>query len=47
MPVAALMTDVIDAEYLDGEVVAVIFGRNIALNTLADVLKGEDTSPGA
>lgn len=41
-PVAALLAGVIDDAYLDGEVVAVISGRNIALNTLADVLKGED-----
>ncbi|HET7530826.1 MAG TPA: pyridoxal-phosphate dependent enzyme [Mycobacteriales bacterium] len=42
VPVAALQTGVIDDAYLDGEVVAVISGRNIALDTLADVLKGED-----
>jgi threonine dehydratase len=42
VPVAALLANVIDEAWLDGEVVAVISGRNIALNTLADVLKGED-----
>jgi threonine dehydratase len=41
-PVAALLAGLIDDELLDGEVVAVISGRNIALDTLADVLKGED-----
>jgi threonine dehydratase len=40
--VAALLAGVIDETYLDGEVVAVITGRNIALDTLADVLRGDD-----
>jgi threonine dehydratase len=47
VPVAALLAEVIDEAYLDGEVVAVVSGRNISLDTLADVLKGEDASPGA
>ena len=34
----------LDEAYLDGEIVAVISGRNIALDTLADVLKGEDAT---
>lgn len=43
-PVAALLSGAIDDEYLDGEVVAVISGRNIALDTLADVLRVAGTS---
>ncbi len=43
-PVAALLSGAIDDEYLDGEVVAVISGRNIALDTLADVLRDTGTS---
>ena len=45
-PVAALRAGVIDEALLDGEVVTVISGRNIALDTLADVLKGEDALAG-
>jgi threonine dehydratase len=46
VPVAALLAGMVSDEYLDGEVVAVISGRNIALPILADVLKGEDVLPG-
>lgn len=42
-PVAALRAGLIDEQYLDGEVVAVISGRNIALPTLADVLRLDDS----
>jgi threonine dehydratase len=42
VPVAALLTGIVDEAYLDGEVVAVISGRNIALDTLADVLRDDD-----
>jgi threonine dehydratase len=42
VPVAALLAGMVPNAYLDGEVVAVISGRNIALDTLATVLKGED-----
>ncbi len=45
-PVAALQAGIIDEAYLDGEVVAVISGRNIALPALADVLRGEATALG-
>jgi threonine dehydratase len=40
--VAALLAEAIDPELLEGEVVAVISGRNIALETLATVLGGDD-----
>lgn len=43
-PVAALRSGIIDEAYLDGEVVTVISGRNIALPALADVLRNDDTS---
>ncbi len=43
-PVAALLSGAINDEYLDGEVVAVISGRNIALDTLADVLRDTGNS---
>lgn len=41
-PVAAVMTDLIDPDLLDGDVVCVLSGRNIALDMLATVLQGED-----
>lgn len=40
--IAALQANVIADEYLDGDVVAVISGRNIALDTLSTVLRGDD-----
>lgn len=42
VPVAALLAELIPADYLDGDVVAVISGRNIALDTLSTILKGDD-----
>lgn len=42
VPIAALLAEQIPNEYLDGDVVAVISGRNIALDTLSTVLSGED-----
>jgi threonine dehydratase len=44
--VAALLAGVIDAELLEGEVVPVICGRNIALSTLAEVLRDDDAGHG-
>ncbi|HEV2128029.1 MAG TPA: threonine/serine dehydratase [Thermomicrobiales bacterium] len=41
-PVAALLADLIDPDLLDGDVVAILSGRNIALPILATVLMGED-----
>jgi len=43
-PVAALLADLIPDNYLDGDVVAVISGRNIALDTLGTVLRGDDVA---
>jgi threonine dehydratase len=40
--IAALLAEAIDPELLEGDVVAVISGRNIALETLATVLGGGD-----
>lgn len=42
VPVAAILTDIVPDEYLDGDVVALVTGRNIALDTLSTILKGED-----
>ena len=41
-PVAALLANLIDPALLDGDVVAVLSGRNIVLDTLATVLGGDD-----
>ncbi len=42
VPVAALLAGMLPDEYRDGDVVAIISGRNIALETLATILSGED-----
>jgi threonine dehydratase len=41
-PVAAILADLVPDEYLDGDVIATISGRNIALDTLSTVLRGDD-----
>lgn len=40
--IAAVQADVIPDEYLDGDVVVVVCGRNIALETLSAVLRGDN-----
>ena len=41
-PVAALQAGIIANEHLKGDVVAIVSGRNIALDTLSTILNGED-----
>lgn len=40
--IAALQSHAISDEYLDGDVVVIISGRNIALDTLSTILRGDD-----
>lgn len=42
VPVAAMLAGVISDDYLEGDVVAIISGRNITLETLSTVLRGDD-----
>lgn len=46
-PIAALQAGMVPEEYLDGDVVVIVSGRNIALDTLGAVLSGDEGSSGA